>query len=72
MGKAAGSSTVGAGVNLVSTTGNAVGTVFHDGVNLVTGQSASHQNVKMYKKNGVIMRHGHQYKIHNGHYVLVR
>lgn len=69
--------------NAVDTTAHAVGSTVSfvatpvvyavDGsVNLLTGQTASQHDIVVYKKKGVVHKHGHTYRIVHGKYVLVR
>lgn len=65
-----GAQTVGTGIGYVANTGafvgRGVGTVVGGGLGLVTGQNTS------YQKNGMIYHNGHQYRLQNGKYVLIR
>lgn len=67
-----GTSVVHTGERVVTTTGHVVGTSVHKGLNLLTGQTATHHDVATYRRHGVIHHNGHMYKIEHGKYVLVR
>lgn len=67
-----GANVVNTGVGFVSTAGTAVGTTVGKGVGFLTGHTATNSDVRTYKRNGVVYRDGHSYKIQNGKYVLVR
>ena len=66
---------VGGGVGVVSKTGafigNGVGRVVSSGVGIFTGQPTGYHHVN-YSKSGVVYHHGHQYRVQNGKYVLIR
>lgn len=67
-----GGKVVKAGVGVVSTAGTAVVTTVGAGIDTLVGRRASSHDVKVYQKKGVIYRNGHQYRVENGRYVLVR
>lgn len=68
----AGGSVVDTGVHAISYTGHAVGSTIGTGVNYLTGHSTTQKTVNNYHRNDIVNHNGHQYRLHNGQYVLVR
>lgn len=68
----AGDAVVNTGTGVVKTTGAVVDKTVGTGLDLLVGRHATSQDMKVYRKNGVVYHNGHAYKIQNGKYVLVR